>query len=446
MSGSRGNLRVYLSEAPAWFFNSYAVFFAFTTYFCMFAFRKPFTAALYTDYDFLGSRLELKTALVISQILGYASAKALGIKFCSEASRAMRPVLLAGLIIVAELALVLFAIAPPNLKIAAIFLNGMPLGMVWGLMVRYLEGRRASEILLAGLSCSFIVASGAVKDVGRALLAGDSLRLLSVPLPNPFDALSEFWMPAATGLLFLPPFLVSVWFLDRLPEPSPADIAARTQRATMFQADRWRFLRLFLPGMVMLIATYVFLTAFRDYRDNYMVDILTELGYAYEDNKDLVTNMELMVSFGVMFIMALVYFVKDNRRGLLTVMTIVAGGMALIGAATFLWEAGAISSVTWMLLLGLGTYLAYVPYNSVLFDRLMASTRFVGTAVFAIYLADTAAYGGSITVLLYKDLGSDIASKTDFLRGYAYLVSALGTFLTFGAGIYFYRQGKRALP
>ena len=60
------------------------------------------------------------------------------------------------------------------------FFNGLPLGMIGGLVVRYLEGRRASELLLAALSCSFIVASGAVKRRltarGRLLLATGTAR------------------------------------------------------------------------------------------------------------------------------------------------------------------------------------------------------------------------------------------------------------------------------
>ena len=45
-----------------------------------------------------------------------------------------------------------------------------------------------------------------------------------------------------------------------------------------------------------------------------------------------------------------------------------------------------------MILNGLGVYLAYVPYGSVLFDRLIASTGVVSTAVFAIYVADFIGY------------------------------------------------------
>ena len=64
-----------------------------------------------------------------------------------------------------------------------------------------MSGPIRSELLLAGLSCSFILASGVVKDVGRWLMGEHG-----VP---------EFWMPFATGLVFLVPFVVSALLLAR---------------------------------------------------------------------------------------------------------------------------------------------------------------------------------------------------------------------------------------
>jgi len=162
----------FLSRAPAPLFVSYAVVVAFATYFCMYAFRKPFAAARFEGMSFFGTEVELKTALVASQIVGYALSKFIGIKICSEASGSRRASLLVWLVLWAETALLAFAIAPPSWRIVPIFLNGLPLGMVWGLVVSYLEGRRTSELLLAGLSCSYIVSSGMVKDFARALMEG----------------------------------------------------------------------------------------------------------------------------------------------------------------------------------------------------------------------------------------------------------------------------------
>ncbi|MEO1865615.1 MAG: DUF5690 family protein, partial [Pseudomonadota bacterium] len=108
----------------------------------MYAFRKPFAAAKYEGLQFFDTDLQIKTAFVLSQIIGYCLSKYLGCKVCSELSRNNRAKALVGLIFVAFAALIGFAIAPPNLKVVAMFFNGLPLGMIWGLVSRYLEGRK----------------------------------------------------------------------------------------------------------------------------------------------------------------------------------------------------------------------------------------------------------------------------------------------------------------
>ena len=72
-----------------------------------------------------------------------------------------RAITLVTLMVWAELALIAYGLVPNNLKVIAIFFSGLPLGMVWGLCIRYLEGRRASEVMVAGLSCSYIIAGAA---------------------------------------------------------------------------------------------------------------------------------------------------------------------------------------------------------------------------------------------------------------------------------------------
>jgi hypothetical protein len=442
MTGSRSRVTRWLERAPAGVMNAYAVIAAFAAYFCVYAFRKPFTAATFEGFSFAGTQIELKTALVVSQIIGYTLAKYAGIKVVSEASRSRRAWTLAGLVILAEVAMVLFAVVRPGWKVAAMLLNGVPLGMVWGLMVRYLEGRRTSDILLAGLACSFIFASGAFKDIGRAVMAGSSIPLVAVSLPNPLPALDEFWMPAATGLLFLPAFLLALWLLDQIPEPTPADVAARVERVAMDKQRRWQFLLMYLPGIVPLVAAYVLLTVFRDYRDAYLVDVLKQLGYLTADQTNIISRMELGVAFSVLVTMCFLYLIKNNQRALLAVLSVVAVGFLVIGVATFLHAAGQISGFWWATLIGLGLYLAYVPYNSVLFDRLMASTGFVGTAVFAIYVADSAGYTCSVGTQVGKDLLVAGASRMQFLHSLSIIVSLIGAVCTIAAGVYFWRRGQ----
>jgi len=119
-----------------------AVFSSFCVYFCMYAFRKPFAAAGWGD-EMVGG-LTLKSALVIGQLLGYTTAKFISIKVCSELRRQHRAPFLAGLIVFAELALLLLAFGSSSWQVVAMFLNGLALGSVWGVVTRYLEGRRTS--------------------------------------------------------------------------------------------------------------------------------------------------------------------------------------------------------------------------------------------------------------------------------------------------------------
>ena len=420
-------VRRWLSQAPAPIVTLYSMTAAFSTYFCMYAYRKPFSAASYEGEHFLGTAVALKTAFVIAQILGYTLSKYVGIKLVSEAQPERRAHMLVGLVLAAQAALLLFAIVPAELKVVAIFLNGLPLGMVWGLVVGYLEGRRTSDLLLAGLCCSFIVASGAVKDAGLALM-----RWLH---------LSEYWMPFATGILFMPAFVVSVWSLHQIPRPSAQDIQLRSARAPMGGKERLGFASSFLLGLILLIAVYVPLTAYRDFRDNYGLELFAELGYS--GTPALFSRTEVPVAVGVMISIALLSIVRDNRRAVLGIFLLMLTGCGVLIVSTLLLQAGLLSGFLWMMAIGLGSYFIYVPYNSVLFDRIMAHTRAPGTAVFAIYLADALGYTGSVVVQLLRDFFDARPSRLAFFQTYTYAVAAFGLLALSAACIYFVRKGPR---
>ncbi|MEC7502098.1 MAG: DUF5690 family protein [Planctomycetota bacterium] len=436
------SLRSSLERADKWKLTIYGIVAAFSTYFCMYAFRKPFSAATFKDGEggvlvFLNTGVELKTALVISQILGYALSKYLGIKYCSEVSPAKRAVYLVSTVLSALLALTGYGLVPDDWKVLFIFLSGLPLGMVWGLVVWYLEGRTVSEVLLAGLSCSFILASGIVKDIGRFVMA--------------HWGVSEGWMPSVVGLLFLIPFLISVWLLNQMPAPNAEDELARTHREPMDNQQRNAFVRNFFWGLLMLVVAYFFLTAYRDYRDNYQVEMFSALDYPYEANKSIITQAETVVAFGVLVPLGLLFLIRNNRWGLIGTYAIMLSGATLLGMSTWMMEKEWINGFWWMTCVGLGAYLAYVPYGSVLFDRLIAQGNVLGTAVFAIYIMDALGYTGSVAVQIYRDIFySDSeqpnAARLEFFIHFSYLMAVVGLFLFLGSLIYFLAQTRRASP
>ncbi len=412
----------YLSGARPFVFNSYCIVAAFGAYFCMYAFRKPFSAA---HFDAMVSlpllpAIHYKIVLVIAQVFGYTLSKFAGIKFVSEMSPAKRGLAIVLLITWAELALLGFALGPKPANAIFLFLNGMPLGMIWGLVFAYLEGRRSSELLGAGLSASYIVASGMVKSVGAILL----------------DAgVSEYWMPAATGLLFLVPMFFFVFLLQAIPPPSAEDERLRVRRQPMDGAARSRFFTTFAPGLIALTLLYMLLTAYRDFRDTFAPELWGAVGFA--DQPEIFALAELPIALVVLASLALLMRIRDNRRALAMVHMMMAFGSALVGILTLGHAAGLISPTTWLIGVGVGLYLGYVPFGCILFDRLIACVGFTGTAAFMIYLTDSFGYLGSVGLLLYKNFAQSQLSWLEFFEGFSYVTSIACT-AAFGYSLYYF--------
>jgi hypothetical protein len=416
-------LSQWLSRAPAWAFSAYATFAAFAVYFCMYAFRKPFAVGTYAGSFDLGiAVLDRKTVFVIAQVVGYAASKFLGIKIISEMPAQRRALALVACIAVAELALVLFAVAPPQLAVICLVANGLPLGMVWGLVFGFLEGRKVSDLLGAGLCASFIVASGFVKTAGKWLL--DS-------------GVSEPWMPAATGALFLLPLIGFTYLLAALPPPTRDDEAERVKRAPMDAAARRAFFWRFAAGLVPLVAAYVALTALRDVRDNFAREIWDALGFGKEPA--IMTTAEIPVAFVSLVAVAAMMGIRNSRMALLALHGMMLAGAALIAGSTLLFRAGALSPAMWMISVGIGLYVGYVPFNCVLFDRLVAAVGQVATAGFLIYVADAMGYIGSVALLLYRSLGSARLSWVDFFQRMSLVTAAVCAVLFVVSARYFAR-------
>jgi hypothetical protein len=398
---------------------------AFGAYFAMYAFRRPFTVSSYADVAPV--IVEYKIALVIAQVMGYALSKVAGIKVISEMPPRNRALAILVLIGAAEICLVLFALIPAPWNIACLFANGLSLGMIWGLVFGFLEGRRLSELLGAMLCASFIVSSGVVKSAGEGVIL--------------MHWADEHWMPAVTGLLFTPLLLFCVAGLAVMPPPSTEDEKLRVARAPMDGPARRRMFADFAPGLIALIVIYVGLTALRDFRDNFAVEIWSGLGF--KDNAAIFTYSEVPVAAIVLAMMATLMFLRNNRTAFLANLGLVALGLVLAGLSSLAFQAHLIGPVTWMIVLGAGLYLGYTPFNALLFDRFIAASGRTGTAGFLIYVADASGYVSSVALLLFYNFVGMHISWVGFLAVISYVAALAGLALTLGAGLYFQRRLMR---
>jgi hypothetical protein len=417
-------LRTKVAKWPYGLLSVMAAISSFGAYTCMYAFRKAFAAGTFTGQQYF--HIDYKVWLVIAQIIGYTLSKFYGIKFISELKPRQRAKYILLLIGIAWLALLCFAIVPAPYNIIFLFINGFPLGLIWGLVFGYLEGRKSTEFMAAVLSISLIFASGFVKTVARTLMSSFHI--------------SEFNMPFITGALFVVPLLLFVFLLELMPAPTPEDMRLRTKRLPMDAAERKNFLHRFLPGIILTLIIYVLLTVMRDVRDNFEVEIWASLGI--KDNS-IYTKIDTIISVAVLVAMSLLILVRKNLKAFSIIHIMIIFGCVLIGAGTILFALGLIGPMVWMTLAGLGLYLGYVPYNAVFFERLLASFHYKGNVGFLIYVADSMGYLGSVSVLLVKELGHPGISWGVFFKESVMTVAVIGGICATLSLMYFLRSARK---
>lgn len=393
-------------QSTPWLQSAWCVVAAFGTYACMYGFRKPFTAGTYPGID--GAQ-DLKVWLVAAQVIGYTISKFAGIRVIAEMRPDRRSRMLLGLIAFAELALLGFALIPAPWNIACLFLNGLPLGMVFGLVLGFLEGRRMTEAFVAGLCTSFVLADGFTKSVGAELLAR------GVPAS---------WMPFAAGLLFLLPLVGFTWMLNQIPPPSAADVVARSERIPMPRSERIAFLRRHGLGLSLILLTYLLVTVVRSLRADFGPELWAALGTKV--NSSLFTRSELWVALGVFTVNGLAVLIPDNRRAFNASILLSIGGLTVVAGAVIASRAGLLPAFPFMVLLGLGMYIPYVAVHTTVFERLIALTRDRGNIGYLMYLADAIGYLGYVAVMLARRLWTAEGSFLQFFNTVTLAGAAVG--------------------
>lgn len=394
---------------------------AFLCYTCMYSFRKSFTAASFDDETIWG--INYKVCLVITQMIGYMISKFYGIKFIAESKQKNRGRYLILLISISWISLLAFACCPRPWNVIFLLLNGFPLGMVWGLVFSYLEGRRYTEIMGAVMAISLIFASGLIKTTGRWLM-------LTFPI-------TEYWMPFCTGFLFLLPFIGCVWLLENAPDPTEQDKLLRTERIAMDSTSRKEFFKMFKPGIILTVFIYTMLTIIRDVRDNFEIEIWEML---HIKGTGIFARVDGIIAMIVLIWVALLIVVKDNLKAFKLIHIMIIAGFFIAGGSTYLFNYQYIDGLSWMLMVGLGLYLAYIPYNAIFFERMIATYKMKSNIGFVMYLADSIGYLGSFLVLINKELLPNSVTWGSYFIQLVFLTSIIGGGLSLVSLCYFVRK------
>jgi MFS family permease len=420
----RLTLKARLQRSPAWAFVLYVSLSAFVVYACMYGFRKPFTAASYDGIKLFG--ISYKVVLVISQVLGYMLSKFYGIRFIAGMLPQKRVRYIILLILIAWAALLLFGIVPAPYNFIFMFINGLPLGMVWGLVFGFIEGRRTTELMGAILSTSFIFASGIAKTIGKGLI---------------LHGVNESWMPFVAGGAFVIPLLLSTWLLSQTPPPDADDIASRTVRLPMDKQQRKNFLRIFGLALIPIVTAYVMLTILRDFTEDFANELWSETGY--KDKAEVFANTSTIVGLIVLAAIGGFFLIRNNYKAFQLNNVIIIGGFVLAAGSTVAFHFHLITPVVWIIAASAGLYLGYVPYNCFYFERMLAAYKIPGNVGFLIYIADAFGYLGTVVVLLVKEFVHIKYSWVDFFTGMFYVSAFAGILLVLLASVLFSKIYKK---
>ena len=400
-----------LQTSPLILFVLYVSFSSFVVYGCMYGFRKPFTAATYAGYSLFG--ISYKVILVISQVVGYMISKFYGIKFIATMKPENRAVNILLLISISWLSLLFFAIIPFPYNFIFMFINGLPLGMVWGLVFGFLEGRKLTELMGAVLATSFIFASGLAKTVGKWIL----LHL----------HVNEWWMPFFAGAVFIFPLAISVWLLQQTPPPTEEDKANRSYRKPMDEKERKEFVKKFGVILAPVVLAYSLLTILRDFCEDFANELWVETGF--QNNANIFTQTSTFISLLVLVIIGSFFLIRDNYKAFQLTYVVIFFGFILAVTSTILFQFHFISPLVWFVAATSGLYMGYVPYNCLYFERMLATFKVKGNVGFVMYIADAFGYLGTVFVLLLKEFVPLKYSWVNFFSILFYVFALLGVCL-----------------
>jgi hypothetical protein len=130
---------------------------------------------------------------------------------------------------------------------------------------------------------------------------------------------------------------------------------------------------------------------------------------------------------------------RDNRKAFFGSIAACIFGFLLLGGTLLAQNAGALSPMAYMVLIGLGLYIPYVVVHTTVFERLLAVTREKGNLAFLMYLADSSGYLGYVAIVLGKGVLAKKANFLDLFTQAAWISIGIALVCLIGSWVYFAR-------
>jgi hypothetical protein len=157
------------------------------------------------------------------------------------------------------------------------------------------------------------------------------------------------------------------------------------------------------------------------------------------------SQTETPITIFILILIGSMVMIRNSYKALMTAHWFIASGFIAAGLTTLMFLQGYLSPMWWMIAVGLGLYMVYIPFNAVFFERMIAAFRYTGNVGFLIYLADSFGYVGSVGVLFSKEVFKVQLSWVSFFSNSVIGLSVVGLLLTLFSAVYFRRKHKEML-
>jgi len=281
----------------------YLIVTSFILYANLFGIISPVFSVVYNTQSVFG---ETTNALTLARILGSISGKLLGIYILPQIKKEKRMYWLMLFHILTTIPIIIFGTGHPIVQIVMIYISNVFAVLVWGPLLSYIEGRKYTDLIVIFLYLSFIVGTGVVKTIGASLLnAGVDIN----------------WMPSICASVSLVICIISLYFLDLSPEPTPSEHEQRQIRNASKIGEQNDFLKKYLLGFLSVTFVYSMVTAYRNFRDFFSVKIWQEL-LTPDFNANIYVFTDIPIGVGSTLIYSFLLCIKDERKSFFIVLLI----------------------------------------------------------------------------------------------------------------------------
>ncbi|AYV77910.1 MAG: hypothetical protein Edafosvirus2_89 [Edafosvirus sp.] len=378
------------------------------TYFCQYFISTSMFAGAFTTNSILGTT---KNALVISQSLSYIMGYIIGFFVLTKIDKENIFKYFIITIFGSFIPMLLFLTSSPLLQIIGTYISGIFITNIWGFIIFYVEGRYASSIIVMIIYMLLIIAGGFAKSMGTLMLSND---------------INENLMTVYCSIIGLVGCLFFAYLLNESPERSADEEKSKSSRKTGNDTatTQMEFIDKYKIGLITNSIAYGFISSYRKYRDYYQLELWTEL-MGKDFDAGIYSYSDVIISIVVTLIYCLIIYIKSDLISFFVLLVIMMGGSIIIIISTIVYSYQTYKPFVWIVVTGIGVYMAYVPPGVLLYDKLISATKTQISIVPIIFLSEMIAQVVTLITILIKSNVYNNYSYVSYFINISYIFGAI---------------------